>query len=62
MIEQLFVGKFFTVFHSAQVFNLDTPPLLNDLVGFRFELHHRRWVGWYIVCRPNLAVNNAVKR
>ena len=43
------------------VLHLDSPPLLDDLVGLGLKLHHRRQVGRDGVCGPNFGMHDPVK-
>lgn len=61
-VENRLVCNFLTIPLRTEMFDLDAVPLLNDLVGFRLELHHRREVGVYRVGCPHLCVNDAVER
>ena len=61
-VENGLICNFLTTPLRTEVFDLDAVPLLDDLVGFRLELHHRREVGVYGVGCPHLCVNNAVER
>ena len=44
------------------VLHLNSPPLLDDLVGMGLKLHHRRQISWDGIGGPNLRMDNAVKR
>ena len=62
IVENRLVGDFLTIPLRTEVFDLDTVPFFDDLVGFCLERHHRREVGVYRVGCPHLCVNNAVER
>ena len=46
---------------SSYMLNLKTPSLLDDCIGFRLKLDHRRQVGLYRIGCPHFGVDNAVK-
>jgi len=60
-IENRFIGDFLAIPLRTEMFDLDAVPLLDDLVGFRLELHHRREVSVYGVGCPHLSVDDAVE-
>lgn len=61
MIEQLFIGQLFTISSSAEVFHLNSPTLLDDLVSLGLKLDHRREVGLNSIRSPYLSVNDTVE-
>ena len=42
--------------------DLDAPPLLDDFIGVRLKLCHRRQIRWYGVRGPHFGMNYAVER
>ena len=42
MIEEFLIGQLLTIASSAKMFDLNTPPLFNNLVGLSLELDHWR--------------------
>ena len=42
--------------------DLDAPPLLDDFIGARLKLHHRRYVCGDGVGSPHLGVDDTVER
>ena len=60
MVEQLFVGQLLAVTGSTKMFHLDTPTLLDDLVGLGLELNHWWRVSGNVIGSPHFGVNDTV--
>ena len=62
MVEQLFISQLLTIAYRTEMFHLDTPTLLDDLVGLGLKLDHRWRVSGNVIGSPHFGVNDTVQR
>ncbi len=52
----------FITFFGLEMFHLNSPTIVNDMIGPFLKLDHRRQIGWNGISSPNLGVDDAVER